>query len=255
MKFELDGTLIDDILFHMENQDGDFYLDAKKGYVVNPGFDDSSDDEKDDEEDDGRYIDLPEWTPADGYRLMERFAAELKNPVARQELSAALNRSKGVFRAFKDTIEQYPEIEKLWYSYKDKKMREEIILWYNGLREEWGLEPIGVEPEDNSALVLEDFVISRRNAPYLGFTAKNADGEICGEISTVKDEKGLYVNRFKVEPQYRGMGLGKALLSKLLEHAKDKEITMDLPAKSEFFARSLHLEGFKPVMQRFKLTR
>jgi GNAT superfamily N-acetyltransferase len=36
-------------------------------------------------------------------------------------------------------------------------MKREILRWYNGLREEWGLERIGGEPEDTGDLVLEDF--------------------------------------------------------------------------------------------------
>ncbi|MDR2730070.1 MAG: GNAT family N-acetyltransferase, partial [Treponema sp.] len=58
---------------------------------------------------------LPQWGPKDGYRLMEKFTAGLNNPVARQELTAALNKNKGVFRAFRDVLEQYPEVEKIWF--------------------------------------------------------------------------------------------------------------------------------------------
>jgi hypothetical protein len=46
---------------------------------------------------------------------MEKFTAGLNNPVARQELTAALNKNKGVFRAFRDVLEQYPEVEKIWF--------------------------------------------------------------------------------------------------------------------------------------------
>jgi GNAT superfamily N-acetyltransferase len=88
---------------------------------------------------------------------MERFTAGLHNPLIREELSTALNRGKGVFRAFKDVIARHPEIEKLWFKFKDHGMKREIIRWYNALREEWGMELIGGEPEDTAGLVLEDF--------------------------------------------------------------------------------------------------
>jgi ribosomal protein S18 acetylase RimI-like enzyme len=160
MQFELTKALIDDILFAMEDQMGEFMLDTVEG-VVAGGADGSDffDEELDDDDGEGgeRYIDLPEWDSADGFRLMERFAAGFRNPIIREELTSALGLGRGVFRAFKDTLGRYPETEKLWFAYKDKEMKREIIRWYNGLREEWGIEKIGMEPEDTDDLVLEDF--------------------------------------------------------------------------------------------------
>ena len=124
MRFELDNILIDDIIFHMENQDGDFVLDSQAGCVVDL-FSNEYEDDPDTESE--RYIALPYWSSNDGYRLMEKFAGGLKNPVVRQELSNALNRNKGVFRAFRDVLEQYPETEKLWFNYKEREMKNEVI--------------------------------------------------------------------------------------------------------------------------------
>jgi ribosomal protein S18 acetylase RimI-like enzyme len=160
MQFELTEALIDDILFAMEDQMGEFVMDTVEG-VVSGGVDDPEFDGEDLDDDDGeggeRYIGLPEWDSADGFRLMERFAAGFRNPIVRDELTSALSLGRGVFRAFKDTLGRHPEAEKLWFAYKDKEMRREIIRWYNGLREEWGIEKIGMEPEDTDDLVLEDF--------------------------------------------------------------------------------------------------
>jgi hypothetical protein len=49
------------------------------------------------------------------------------------------------------------------------------------------------------------------------------------------------------------MGIGKTLLSKLLEKADtlNLDVTIDLPTDFEYFSRSLYLENFKPTMQRF----
>ena len=152
MQFELTEALIDDILFSMEDQKGEFFLDTVESMVAGGAEED---------DDDGlggkRYVSLPEWDSASGFRLMERFAAGCRNPLVRQELSDALGRGRGVFRAFKDVLGRHGEAEKLWFSYKEKEMRREITRWYNGLREEWGLEKIGEEPEDTGDLVLEDF--------------------------------------------------------------------------------------------------
>jgi len=242
MTFELDNILIDDIAFHMENQDDIFVFDIRENQIIN-----SIDMEDDDDE---NYISLPEWTPNDGYRLMEKFTASLNNPVVRQELTTALNKNKGVFRAFRDVLTQYPEIEKKWFKYKEQKIKSEIIAWYNALREEWGLEPIGAEPEDTSPLVLEDFAFKENDFTII---AENADGEQTGKISARAQYKTLYIETLEVSPEYRGMGLGKTLLAKLLEKA-DKlklDVTVDVPIDSEFFSRSLLLENFKPTMQRF----
>jgi len=156
MQFELTEALIDDILFSMEDQAGAYFLDTDEGVIVG-GIDGMGLLEEEDAEKGERYIDLPEWDSASGFRLMERFATGFRNPLIREELSSALGRGKGVFRAFKDTLGRYPEVEKIWFSFKEKEMKQAVLRWYNGLREEWGLEKIGEEPEETVDLVHEDF--------------------------------------------------------------------------------------------------
>jgi hypothetical protein len=160
MRFELSDALLDDIIFSMEDQNCEFWLDTVEG-IVTGGPEDLSFYGVDLGEDDGagglRYISLPKWDSSEGFNLMERFAVSFRNPLIQKKLTLALNKRKGVFRAFKDTLARYPEAEKLWFSYKEKEMKREVLNWYNGLREEWGLEKIGMEPEDSGDLVLEDF--------------------------------------------------------------------------------------------------
>jgi ribosomal protein S18 acetylase RimI-like enzyme len=299
MRFVLDKILIDEILFYMEDQDGDFLLDTKEVKIINndnfddePEFEalDSSDDEVNIKEDTDRYINLPEWDSNDGFRLMEKFTSQLKNPILRHELSAALNTKRGVFRSFKNVLEHYPEAEKMWYKFKEQKMKEEVILWYNSLREEWGLEPIGSElseiSEDISAIILEDFIFrngEEKDAPEVSalhklcveelnentkacvkesnkpcdifIAAETASADFCGYICAFKDGEYLQITRLEVKPEYRGMGIGKTLLTKLLsklpEKAEGKGVIFDLPAEFEYFSRTLHVENFKPGMQRF----
>jgi len=282
MSFELDKIIIDEIIFYMENQDGDFVIDTRDGQIYDIEGDLTDDNEELDFADD-HFISLPDWSSGDGYRLMERFVAALKNPVLRQELSSALNRSRGDFRAFRDILSQYPETEKQWFNFKDREMKNEVINWYNSLREEWGLKPIGNEPEDNTSLVEEDFEIKQLivvdddckicgdlctidKSELLGsneqccegqlgicFIAKTANGELAGKIcSSIKDDL-VTINIFSVKEEYRCLGIGKTLLSKLLEKAdkKNLNVRIDLPIESDFFSRALLLEEFKPVMQRF----
>ncbi|MDR0447178.1 MAG: GNAT family N-acetyltransferase [Treponema sp.] len=301
MRFELSEALIDDILFSMEDQEGEFMMDTVEGVVAggigDQGF---SNDELDD--DDGtRYISLPEWDSASGFRLMERFAAGLRNPMVREELSSALGQGKGVFRAFKNTLARYPETEKLWFVYKEKEMRREIIRWYNGLREEWGLEKIGIEPEDTEDLVLEDFcfrpfqkedftqaeelhrlcieefksTLARtglstdaianevhvlRNIPGSSFeiamTAEFGESQFAGYISGTKKDTVLFIQNLEVKAEFRGLGIGEALLTRLLESLDPEEIDqvlLDLPSCTEGFSRVLHRESFKPYSVRYWL--
>ncbi|MDR1059365.1 MAG: GNAT family N-acetyltransferase, partial [Treponema sp.] len=288
MQFELTEALIEDILFSMEDQMGDFLLDTRQGIVVN-GSDPSGEDEED-EEDEDRYINLPDWDSSDGYRLMEKFAAGFRNPLVRGELCAALNQGRGVFRAFKDTLGRYSEAEKLWFSFKDREMKKEILDWYNGLREEWGLSRIGGEPEDTGDLVLEDFRFRPYRAedapsiealhrycrgefpealknngtetgpvteegpdltllsPAHTLTAETSGGEFAGYCSASLEGKRAAVKLLEVKAEYRGLGLGEALLTGLLERLASEKVSavlVDLPSPAAYFSRILEREGFK----------
>ena len=276
MRFELNQALIDEILFFMEDQDGEFLLNTQERIVI------STDAEDFVEDDDDRYISLPEWGPSNGFRLMERFTAGLHNALAREELSSALNRGRGVFRAFKDTLTGYPEIEKLWFDYKDREMKREVISWYNALRETWGLELIGEEPEDIAGLALEDFrfregttqdsaaaqelhrvclsediLAGMDDYVFPGdicFVAETAGGEFAGYANAVRGGEILRICAVEVQAEYRGLGLGKALIARVLEQAdreKIPHVIIDLPAGQEHFSRALLREDFKPGVQRY----
>jgi ribosomal protein S18 acetylase RimI-like enzyme len=291
MVFELTEALIDDILFSMENQGGDFFLDTQEGVVV----DKHDDSKKIPEADGGRYADLPEWESSDGFRLMERFAAALRNPLIREELSGALNRGKGVFRAFKDILSRYPETEKIWFAFKEREMKREVLRWYNGLREEWGLQRIGSEPEETGDLVLEDFrfrggtqgdeaavaelhrfcVEELRNSaaekqtgfsagedPWvfpgdLSLIAETVGGEFAGYISVVRRNGSFHICALEMKPGYRALGIGEALISRLLHAAgleqneRISQISIDVPVGLEGFSRVLLRESFKPCFMRY----
>jgi GNAT superfamily N-acetyltransferase len=282
MQFELTDAWIDEILFTMENQDGIFFVDTAEGIVVT----EEDLDVDDDIDDDDRFIGLPDWDSSDGYNLMERFAAGFKNKVIRTRLSAALNRGRGVFRAFKDTLAEHPEAEKLWFAYKDQEMKREVIRWYNALREEWGLERIGEEPEETGDLVQEDFrfrspVPADREAamelhrlcleespPSLSLpswslsgqyalVAETGGGDFAGYINGTLSAPTLEITILEVRPEYRGLGVGEALLTRLLEIADAKgipEILINLPREADSFSRALLRESFTPCLTRYRRT-
>jgi ribosomal protein S18 acetylase RimI-like enzyme len=298
MYFELGDALIDEMLFSMEDQNGAFYVDAKEGIVIEES--DIPRDADCEDEDGRRFFPLPEWDSSDGYRLMERFIARFKNPLIRNELTVALDQGKGVFRAFKNTLNQHPEAEKVWFSFKEKEIKKEIVSWYNALREEWGLERIGMEPEETDDLVLEDFRIrpaEQRDVPLaielhrfcteesitaqaekeeaaayashslsaeiwrfpgdLSFTAETGYGEFAAYISAVLLNKVLHIIALEVKIEYRGLGIGEALLCTLLEKSAAKnvaEVIIDLPAEPEGFSRVLYRKDFKPLVTRYHLN-
>ena len=260
----------------MEDQDGEFYLDIEEGGII-------SADAEDFDYEDERFISIPEWSPSDGFRLMESFTAGLRNTMVREKLSAALNRGRGVFRAFKDVLSRHPEVEKLWYSYKDREMKREVIQWYNALREQWGLELIGEEPEEIEDITREDFRFREANiedrkaaedlhrycidnaksplelSPWvfpgdLCLVAESAGFDFAAYISAVRiDADSLHVNALEVKPEYRGLGLGKTLLGRLLEQADKQELSVcfDLPIEAGNFSRVLCREDFNPVVTRY----
>jgi hypothetical protein len=84
----------------------------------------------------GRYVDIPKKPSYEAYDLMVEFARSVTNRHLREKFEIALD-GKGAFSRFKKVISDYPEEEKRWFAFKDKRMRHEVIEWLNDL----GIEP------------------------------------------------------------------------------------------------------------------
>jgi hypothetical protein len=151
MKFIMTPEIMDQIIFGMENQEKTFILDTDTDHVV-PA--------EETEKESFRYIPIPEWKSSDGFQLMEMFVASMRNPIIRERFREALSSGRGVFRSFKNILKERPEIERLWFSFKEKEMKKRVREWYNQLAEVWGLEKLGPEPEDTEELVMSDFSYS-----------------------------------------------------------------------------------------------
>jgi GNAT superfamily N-acetyltransferase len=162
MTFELGDSLLEEIIYSMEDQDTEMIVDAEEACVlpvdgdVGPSWDDVGDDDSE------RYYDLPEWTSSDGFELLRDFTNSLHSPLAREDLKRALNGGRGVFRRFKDVIRSYPEVERKFFVFKENRMKARVVEWYNGLRESWGMEKLEFSEsdalEETEELVLNDFV-------------------------------------------------------------------------------------------------
>lgn len=148
----LTRELIDQIVFGMENQERTYVLDTEDALVI--PLDQASTDEMG-----VRYLELPEWRSVDGYNLMEQFVVTLHNPIVRGRLRTILASGRGVFRQFKDAIRERREVERLWFAFKERRMRETVVEWYNDLRERDGLERLEwmVSETETDELVESDF--------------------------------------------------------------------------------------------------
>src|SRR5271157_4627031 len=153
MNFALTPQMIDKIGFAMEDQKAQYAADVDSGELVPLST-------LGERHSDERYVRLPRWGSAEGYHLMESFVTSLENPAYREQLSRALTMGRGVFRAFKDSLKENKEIEKLWFAYKEQRLSAVIVSWYNANREARGLAKLPVEPEETEELVMSDFTFS-----------------------------------------------------------------------------------------------
>ncbi len=293
MPFELTPELVDQVIFGMENQDTEYYVDTRVGIVV-PELDITV---EADESDTGeqRYIPVPEWRSVDGYNLMEGFVGTLRNPIYRERLRKILASGRGVFRQFKDTVKERKEIERLWFNFKEKEMRRIVVEWFNDMRETAGLDRVELEFEDTEDLVFSDFVVDVATVGELGRVQdldRAAFGEMYdGEPDAVvayyrslsrasapevdAEESVVLVARTPAEefaaflwaveeavpggprfgrilqiyvtPEYRGLGLARAMLHSYRTSAIGKGIErllIRVEGESTLFAEMLFSEGF-----------
>ena len=155
MTFDLTKSVVDDICFSMENQDCEYLFDSKNSACI--CLEELLSDEMQELYDDEDMYELPAWSSADGFQIMEEFAENLHAEEVKQNLLQALSNRRGVFRNFKNVLSKYPEIEKSYFDFKEKKMYSVVLEWYNSLRESWGLEKLSQDFEEYDDLVQQDF--------------------------------------------------------------------------------------------------
>jgi GNAT superfamily N-acetyltransferase len=131
-------------------------------------------------------------------------------------------------------------------------MEQAVRAWYSSLCAEDDLQKIGAEPEETGDLIHEDFrfemVVTAVGAEI---RARNADDVPAGIVVLREDGDRILVERLFVEEAFRGLGLGTALVHKMLEANAGRRIVIDLPAECDAFARVLLRESFTPVLTRF----
>lgn len=150
------------------------------------------------------YVELPQWEPANGFRMMERFVAVVRNTALQRQLRSVLFSGKGVFKNFKNLLKSHPQGEKQWFAFREEEMTRYITQWYNQLREVYGLEQLGEEPEDNEELLQDDFILREYDA------AKDEEKRI------------LAINSFMSEQEVQWPGELGLVLSSLWQEKKAK---------------------------------
>lgn len=179
--FTFTEELIDRLIYGMENQGERYIFDMHRCDIL-------SRNDMEGEMDDVRYIEIPQWDSAKGFQLMEKFVVTLRNPLYRQRLQEVLTGGKGVFRKFKDVLNEREDIERLWFNFKEREMRRLVKEWYEQTCECLGLEMLGEEPEELDDLILSDFIIREGEERDIGFLLKN-DREAFNDIFPDEDEK------------------------------------------------------------------
>lgn len=147
--FALTPALLDKILEALETQGKVFAVDASSSSLVEVTGGDPF-----------PPYPLPEWGSDRGYALREDFVHRLHAPIAADELDAALHSGRGAFRAFKDAIKSFPQVERVWHRYKRQQMASYVWVWYDELCDEWGQEHLSHTEDDalsTKDLLKEDF--------------------------------------------------------------------------------------------------
>jgi len=88
-------------------------------------------------------------------------------------------------------------------------------------------------------------------------TVESTSGDFAGYVYGALKDTALYIESLEVKPEYRGLGLGEALLVKFinsLDREKIKKVMLDVPSWTDGFSRVLLRESFEPYAARYWRT-
>jgi len=176
MALPLTPTLLDQILFAMEDQDNFSVINLATRQVEVCADENTCADE-------APVLPIPSWSSSDGFKMMREFGDTLRNPIVQAELRAVLDAGQGVFRRFKLVLKPRELLYRQWLRFKRRFMEERIREWID----EWPdvifedpAEPVlGLE---DGALVSSDFFI-REGLPSETGRLQEWDSEACREAA------------------------------------------------------------------------
>ena len=235
-RLEVTEEILDRVVYGMENQKVELFLDPADGQLKEEGPERRT------------LIPMPEWTPSDGFRLMDSFVATLPDTPFRRSLLDILHSGQGVFRRFKDELRQRPGTEGIWRRFKQREMRKTALTWLSRWSEALALEELGEEPESFDDLSLSDFSFRRGGTEDLDFAGNclaeagretegflplpkqldpqglwiaEAPGPLpvgCGCLSFPGDGRDFFsLDLLYVQPDFRGLGIGRQLTETVLD--------------------------------------
>lgn len=119
--------------------ESEWFFHLKTGEVIlyNSEIEEELDATLEEMEESGDYVDIPSVDSSFGFSYMEEYVSELPEGEAQRSLARSL-RMRGPFRAFKDTLFDFPDERKAWFSFLDSKMNEKAQEFLDELNE--GLE-------------------------------------------------------------------------------------------------------------------
>ncbi len=152
--FRLTEEIINLIIFGMENQSDEYYVNIENGLV---GSKSSILQDAGDSDIDSIALPVPEWHPADGFQLMESFVVSVHNPQHAKALGEILSAGRGAFRNFKSYVKGSDVLAKQWYAHKERVMRSRVVEWYNTNCEILKYEYIDENTDETENLISTDF--------------------------------------------------------------------------------------------------
>lgn len=245
-KLEVTEEILDRVVYGMENQKDQLFLDPEDGQLKEKSGDRRA------------MIPMPEWGSTEGFRLMDSFVATLPDIAFRRNLSDILHSGSGVFRRFKDALKERSGTEGLWRRHKQKEMRKAALSWLSRWSDALELEHLGPEPEEWDELSLSEFSFREAgeddvafleasghaasmelhsgNPGGFGLSLPDPDAalpegvggwiaEAPGDVPvgcilmlpSEKSESGSILCYIYVVPEFRGLGIGRKLTESSLD--------------------------------------
>ncbi|MGQ9694715.1 MAG: UPF0158 family protein [Thermodesulfobacteriota bacterium] len=96
-----------------------------------------------------RYIEIPPKKRKEGFNDILEFAERINDQNIREKILVPLH-GKGIWRKFKEILQETPEIEKEWLRFKNEKEKKEVLAWLASI----GIEPITEEEGGQSQINL-----------------------------------------------------------------------------------------------------
>ena len=92
-----------------------------------------------------RYVEIPIKKRKEGFNDILEFAEKINDPKIKEKIILSMH-GKGIWRKFREILQEAPEIEKEWLKFKNEKEKKNVMAW---------LASIGIEPltdEDRGAV-------------------------------------------------------------------------------------------------------